>query len=475
MKSKIHEFIGFTFKAMSKTSINFLAMTLFITVSIKAQQVHHGELTAKGSLYFKAEPVNNFLPDKAGNLYYYVHLQGVQKTLSDTKEHIPLNISIVLDRSGSMDGDKLNYAKEALKYVVNQLDSRDVLSIVLYDTDVEVFLEPQRLEDKNSLLKRIDKIATAGSTNLEGGIRKGYALVKKAKKLIGTEMINRVLLLSDGLANVGISDPEALSAITKGFFEEERISISTFGVGNDYNENLMAKIALQGGGLYYFIYSPEKLPSIFDEELKGMSKVIAKNTVLKIKFPEELIYERTYSFNSNVKGNLLEISFNDLFAEEQKSILICFKTKGKINTPITIECLLDYSNANADPMIAVSDLRKSEIKPASDEKEFDSGYNRSASEGYALGVTQELYDNAVENANAEHYAEAKLKVKEAREILDKHFKKVGENTFLRDFDKKLSEYALLIDNMKDMDRETFRYNIKLSKQDSFKRKIRSKF
>jgi Ca-activated chloride channel family protein len=458
-----------------KTKIKFLMMALFITISVIAQNVHHGELAANGSLYFRAEPVNNFLPDKAGNFYYYIHLQGVEKTLTNAKEHVPLNISVVLDRSGSMEGDKLNYTKEALKYVVNNLDSRDVISIVLYDTDVEVFLEPQRLEDKAALLKRIDMIKTAGSTNLEGGIRKGYKLVKNAKKLIGTEMVSRVLLLSDGLANVGITDPEALSKITKEHFEEDHISISTFGVGNDYNENLMAKIALHGGGLYYFIYSPEKLPEIFNEELKGMSKVIAKNTILKIKFPEELSYERTFSFSSNLKGNVLEISFNDLFAQEQKSILICFKTKGKLNTPIVIECSLDYSNANTDPMMAVTDQRRSEIKPAVNDKEYDSGYNHAASEGYALGITQELYDIAVENANTEHYAEAKEKVKEAREILDNHFKKVGENVFLRDFDNKLSEYALLIDSMKDMDRETFRYNIKLSKEDGFKRKIRSKF
>jgi Ca-activated chloride channel homolog len=476
MKQTIQKFIDFKLKVLSPNPIQFLVLILFISVSTQAQNVHHGELSANGSLFFRAEPVNNFLPDKAGNLYYYIHLQGTEKTLTNTKEHVPLNISVVLDRSGSMAGDKLKYTKEALKYVVNNLDSRDILSIVLYDTEVEVFLEPQRIEDKNSLLNRIDKIQIAGSTNLEGGIRRGYSLVKQAKKLLGTEMINRVLLLSDGLANVGVSDPEILSSITKGFFEEDHISISTFGVGTDYNENLMARIALHGGGLYYFIYSPEKLPEIFNEELKGMSKVVAKNTILKIKFPEDqLTYERTYSFSSNLKKNVLEISFNDLFAEEQKSILICFKTSRKLNTPVIIECSLDYSNANNDPMSAVSDLRRSEIKPAADDKEYDSGYNHAASEGYALGITQELYDSAVENADAEHYAEAKEKVKEAREILDNHFKKVGENVFLRDFDKKLSEYALLIDNMKDMDRETFRYNIKLSKEAGFKRKIRSKF
>lgn len=453
----------------------FLLIVVSVISGATAQNVHHGALTNNGSIYFRAEPVNNFLPDKAGDIFYYIHLQGTEKTLQGAKEHVPLNISLVVDRSGSMEGDKLNYTKEALKYVINQLDSRDVVSIVLYDTGVEVFLEPTRLEDKNELLKRIDKIQTLGSTNLEGGIRKGYELVKKAKKLIGGEMINRVLLLSDGLANVGVSDPEALSAITKGYFEESHISISTFGVGNDYNENLMAKIALQGGGLYYFIYSPEKLPEIFNEELKGLSKVIAKNTVLKIKFPEQLTYDRTYSFSSNLKGNTLEITFSDLFAEEQKSILIGFKTKGKLNAPITLECSLEYSNANADPMVAIADVRKSEMKIAANQAEYDGGYNHAASEGYALEITSDLYDHAVEEANTEHYADAKAKVKEARDILDVHFKKVGENLFLRDFDKKLSEYALLIDNMKDMDRETFRYNIKLTKADSFKRRVRSKF
>jgi Ca-activated chloride channel family protein len=458
-----------------KTLIKIFVMAQFVAITTQAQQVHHGELTANGSLYFRAEPVNNFLPEKSGNLYYYIHLQGVKKETDTKKERIPLNLSVVLDRSGSMSGDKLKYTKEALKYVVNQLDGRDVLSIVLYETNVEVFLEPQRLEDKTELLSRIDKIVTAGSTNLEGGIVKGYELVNKVKKINDTEMINRVLLLSDGLANVGVSDPEALSAITRKYFEKDHISISTFGVGNDYNENLMSKIALQGGGLYYFIYSPEKLPEIFNEELKGLSNVIAKNTILKIKFPGELTYERTFSFNSNLKKNELEISFNDLFADEQKSILICFKTKGKLNSPITIECNIEYLNANNEPMTQVADIRRSEIKPAADQKEYDSGYNHAASEGYALGISQELYDGAVEQANAENYKEAKGKVEEARAILDNHFKKVGEHVFLRELDKKLSEYALLIDDMKNMDRETFKYNIKLTKQQSFHRRCRAKF
>ena len=248
--------------------------------------IHHGSLALNGSLYFRAEPLNNFMKDKQEELYYYIHLQGIENT-TITKKRIPLNLSVVLDRSGSMAGDKLKHTKDAVKYLVNQLGNDDVLSIVLYESGVEVFLEPQRIEDKAALLKRIDGIFTAGSTNLEGGIRKGYELNKMAKKLIGSEMISRVMLLSDGLANVGIVDSKELSDITRDFFEKDKISISTFGVGTDYNEDLMAKIAMQGGGKYYFISSPDQLPALFNEELQGISNAVAKNTILKITFPKD--------------------------------------------------------------------------------------------------------------------------------------------------------------------------------------------
>jgi Ca-activated chloride channel homolog len=450
-----------------KTS-SLLTGILALALSTGAQtSVHHGELTANGSLYFRAEPVNNFVTDKTDLVYYYVHLQGTEKKVTSQK-HVPLNLSVVIDRSGSMEGDKFRYTKDAVKYVVNHLHSNDVLSIVTYETGVEVLLSPQRIEDKESLLKKIDALVTAGSTNMEGGLRKGYELVKNTKKLVGDEMIHRVLLLSDGLANVGISDPVQLSAICREQFEKERISISTFGVGNDYNEDLMAKVALQGGGKYYFINNPDQLPAMFGEEVKGMSEVVAKSTVVKIKFPSELSYERTYAYNSTLNGNSLSISFNDIFAKEQKSLLVAFKTNRKIKGPFTIECELSYSNSSSDSIVPVTDLRKSELKFTGDEKEYSSGYNRAASEGYVLEICAELYEQAVQLSDGEHYDNAKKKIKEAMDILDRHFKALGENMFLRDFEKKLAEYITLIDNMKNMDRETVKLNIKYKKHAHFR-------
>lgn len=447
----------------------FVLAAAFHCGNAPAQDTHHGELSPSGSLYFRAEPVNNFFTPETDKVYYYVHLQGTEKKVSAAPKHVPLNLSIVIDRSGSMEGAKLNYTKEAVKYLVNKLDSRDVLSIVLYDTGVETFLEPQRVEDKTGLLARIDKIISQGSTNMEGGIRRGFELVKNARKLIGDDNVSRVILLSDGLANVGVSDPTQLSAITRDFFEKERISVSTFGVGSDYNEDLMAKIAMQGGGKYYFIDSPEKMPAMFSEELQGVSQVIAKNTTLKLTFPgDDLSYERTYAYNSTLNGNVLEISFNDVFAKEQKSVLICFKVKNKLKAPLSLQCELNYTNTAKDSAVAIQDKRMNTITPAKDGKEFASGYNRAASEGYVLEVSAEMYEDAVQLCDQQHFDQAKVKVKDAITLLDTHFKSCGENLFLRDFQKKLIDYQGLIDDMKNMDGETFRINIKSQKAKRFK-------
>ena len=457
---------------MNKMKITsaILALALILCgVRTNAQFVHHGELTGKGSLYFRAEPVNNLFTDKTGDVWYYIHLQGTEKQTSQSKKHVPLNISVVIDRSGSMEGDKLNYTKQAVKYLVNQLDPKDVISIVTYETGVEVLLQPQRIEDKTDVLNKIDGIVTAGSTNLEGGIRKGYELVKYSKKLLDGEMVNRVLLLSDGLANVGMSDPAQLSQLTNSFFTEDHISISTFGVGTDYNEDLMAKIAMQGGGKYYFIGSPETLPKVFSEELQGMSQVIAKNTVLRIKFPNDVLsYDRTFAYNSSLNDNTLEISFNDIFAKEQKSILIGFKAKGKLKAPFTLQCDLQYDNTAGDSVIHITDNRKTDLRQAKDDGEYKTGYNRAASEGFVMEITSEMYEDAVKLCDDDHFDEAKAKVKNAMDLLDNHFKTIGENTFLRDLYNKLEEYAKLIDDMKHMDKESVRYNVKFHKQKCFR-------
>ena len=261
-----------------------------------------------------------------------------------------------------------------------------------------------------------------------------------------------------------ITDPAKLSAITESYFKENQISISTFGIGANYSEDLMSKIAMQGGGDYYFIDSPENLPSMFREELNGISRVVAKNTRLSITFPNDLLaHKKTYAYNSRVKGNTLEIDFNDVFVNEQKSILVAFSKKTNSKEPLNISCELSYLNPRMSDPATLVDRRTSTLEHTNNQSDFDKGYNKAASEGYALEISAELYQEATDLCNHQQFKKAESKTQEAIQFLDKHFELNGENQYLRTFQEDLQEYETLIEEMKKMDGVAFKINMKRQK------------
>jgi len=184
----------------------------------------------------------------------YLQLTLTTPNIISEKRRKPMNLSVVIDRSGSMsDQRKMEYAKKAFVSLVDQLQSNDILSIVIYDDVVEVIRCAQKIgNDKQSIKRLIDEVYPRGSTNLGGGLVEG---LRQSEKYAGKEFVNRVVLLSDGLANVGITDPVELNRIAKRY-RNKSISVTAMGVGLDYNENLMMGISESGGGNYYFIEHP---------------------------------------------------------------------------------------------------------------------------------------------------------------------------------------------------------------------------
>jgi Ca-activated chloride channel family protein len=221
----------------------------------------------KGNLTLSTSFENNYYIRNHHEGYFYAELVADHFS-GEYNKHIPLNISIVIDRSGSMAGDKINNAKKAAKYIVDQLSPEDYLSIVIYDGSVDVLQYATPVLNKYSIKSKIDGITDRGSTNLMGGALEGYAQVKR---YYNASFINRVLLLSDGLANQGITDPNQIQQLVRQKNKLEGISISTFGVGRDYNEDLMTSMAETGTGNYYFIDNAKEIAGIFKKELNNLS------------------------------------------------------------------------------------------------------------------------------------------------------------------------------------------------------------
>lgn len=178
-----------------------------------------------------------------------------------------LNLSVVLDHSGSMAGaKKMDYARQAAAFAVEQLLPTDHLSVTIFDDAVETIVPHGPVTNKPDTLRKIATIQPRGSTALHEGWSRGASNVLEHKVLDG---LNRVLLLSDGLANVGLTDPNAIAADVGGL-NAKGISTTTLGVGDDYNEDLMEAMATAGDGNYYFISDPVQLTDIFQTELQGL-------------------------------------------------------------------------------------------------------------------------------------------------------------------------------------------------------------
>ncbi|HJQ94302.1 MAG TPA: VWA domain-containing protein [Acidimicrobiia bacterium] len=180
-----------------------------------------------------------------------------------------LAIALVIDRSGSMTGEKLEVAKSCARFLAERLGPNDQVAIVNYDDTVSLVASPQG--PGPSLSTAISHIYPGGQTNLSGGWLKGVEVLEG----VGAD-IRRVLLLTDGLANVGITDRHQLASLS-GSAGERGITTTTIGFGEGFDEELLAAIADRGRGHDYFAASPEEAPAIFAEEFEGLAAMTVQN------------------------------------------------------------------------------------------------------------------------------------------------------------------------------------------------------
>ncbi|ACC82084.1 vWA domain-containing protein [Nostoc punctiforme] len=227
-----------------------------------------------------------------------------------------LNLSLVIDRSGSMAGAALHHALKAAESVVDQLEPDDILSVVVYDDEVDSVVPPQAVTNKATLKDSIRKVRAGGITNLSGGWLKGCEHVKTR---LDPQKINRVLLLTDGHANMGIQDPKVLTA-TSGQKAEEGITTTTLGFAQGFNEDLLIGMARAARGNFYFIQSIDEATEVFSIELDSLRAVVGQNLTVKLELAEGVSLVDTLSLakvSQNDAGQAV-ISLGELYEGEDK-------------------------------------------------------------------------------------------------------------------------------------------------------------
>lgn len=348
-------------------------------------------------------------------------------------ESLPLNIAIVIDRSGSMaDKGKIEFAKTAAKTFLQQLNSKDRVALLEYDDQVEV-LSPSTLigENRESLLKKIDLIETRGATNLSGGMSEG---AKQIEKFTDDNHINRVLLLSDGLANTGIADLPGVTRLVEAL-ANKGIQVTTFGLGADFDEEMMTRIADSSGGNYYFIAGATQIAGLFEKERKALSTVVAKKVRLTLDIGNKFVIDQVYGYPFRKQGEKIIVELPDIYSGQNRKVIFSLKPKLKEGTNIPVAtATLEYTAVSKS-----HPLRKEEATITASITRDKSVYEKSANADVmaesAKAVSAQKIQEAMKSYSSGNVGGANSLLNNARSTLQQAYQSTGNPSLKKQLDE----------------------------------------
>ena len=314
-------------------SLACLAIAWLASPSVHAKQVKLDVAMAQPTMLLCDRP-------KCDN-HLRIALEGFE--MEAASKRLAVNIAIVIDRSGSMQGEKIKHAREAALQAIDRLRDSDIVSIVAYDTSVEVLVPATKLTDREDIKRRIRDIKADGNTALFAGVSKGAAEVRK---FLDDKHVNRVILLSDGLANVGPSSPMELGQLGRSLIKEG-ISVSTMGLGTGYNEDLMSKLAIESSGNHTFIEAAQDLIAVFQREFDDVLSVVAQQIVIEAKMASGVRPVKVLNYPGNIDGQMVTIDLGQLYARQQRYFVVeveIEKGENGSSRPVA-EVAVTYKNA----------------------------------------------------------------------------------------------------------------------------------
>lgn len=267
----------------------------------------------------------------------------------------PVDITVALDVSGSMSGNKLDLCKATLELLLRELRPCDRFGLITFSDDARLDIPTRKIssEGKQTALDKIKKLCTRGCTNISGGI--GMA-IQDIKSVEAPNEVRSVFLLTDGLANRGISDSQGIVDLTKGCLQQTEgntpITIHTFGYGSDHNAKLLRDITQSThGGSYYFVEKDSDVASAFGDALGGILSVVAQNATVTIIIPPEAamlgvrILDVHHQHKSKQPDGSYKVTLGDFYAEESRDVLfeVSLATGSKGLEPFPhAQCSLSY-------------------------------------------------------------------------------------------------------------------------------------
>jgi Ca-activated chloride channel family protein len=263
---------------------------------------------------------NKVLQGSDGTVTLALTLAAPESVRPVAAENRPVDMVMVLDRSGSMNGPKIEDARRAMLDLLASLKDGDRLALVTYSSGVRrhAGLTPLTPSNRQRLAAAIRSFHAQGGTNLGAGLRNGLDLMVDQPD---GERLRRVILISDGLANRGITDPTALGRMAS-VAVEGGFAVSTVGVGSDFNERLMTTIADQGTGRYYYLENPTAFARVFSREYRRMLAAAASAVEIRLPLSKEMSVVDASGYPVRMEGRQAVFHPGDLQAGSTRTLYV---------------------------------------------------------------------------------------------------------------------------------------------------------
>lgn len=273
----------------------------------------------------------------------------------------PLNLVLVIDKSGSMaDSDKMSRVQTGLRTLITKLRSNDIVSIVGFDDGAQVLYPANTVGSGDGLRYAIDCLAPGGSTNLHSGLMLGYA---EARKHFRAGATNRVILLTDGIANTGVVDPGRIAAESSEF-NGQGIDLSTIGVGLDLNNDLLRTLARSGRGLYHFISDYKDINKVFVNEVQSLVSSVAKKVEVRLEYGPSLQLQKIYGYTPRYGNGSVSITLDDMNNGLTQVVMAKFRSDS-VKSALPVKVRLSYYDVRRKCM--VEEVQELRLAPAESE------------------------------------------------------------------------------------------------------------
>jgi len=329
--------------------------------------------------------------NKRGTVYLRLSLKGL--AAEKRGKRTPINAAIVIDRSGSMMGNRIDAAKEGARVALKRLSSDDKIALVAYNHGVDVLSPAAPLRDAaDRLTKAIDGLEAGGTTALYAGVKEGG---RQVEEFLADNGVNRVVLLSDGLANVGPSRPSDLADLGRSL-AAKGISVSTIGLGLDYNEDLMQRLAAASDGNHAFVERPSDLAEIFDREFGDALAVSARDITIIIECKSGFTPKRILGRDGSIEGDKVTLKLNQLQALNERYVVIEMEgadTHGEGAADVA-DVRVTYTDLDSGK--AAEAQAKPTVRFSSNAKEIDDSLNKTVMSQVTQQIATEQSEKAVE-------------------------------------------------------------------------------